>query len=432
MLKFALVFLLVFTLSVIMFLYDARNLVTDQVKLTDVSMSTVHESNSVHGLIHLKPHTQSCKCHSMFTIGACGMEEVASLRGNDALWVSATAGLNRARLEQDILMMPHLQTISNYLPQLFKLNTTPVAMMNSDEAQVNKYISRASESLPFLLCNMHLYTPADVGKCTRKILEDTGQPLRIAFIGDSRVRNTMEQIIRSTQHEIKYRLPREPNEQNTSVEFLNQKSKINIPAIGDGIELRLHWSAYLDLDRNPKDVSQQGAKDLLEAWSRGTPGPDDGPIPDMAYITSGMWDASMFPEDAAADGFISTLEKMAPILKKLATRTIVLWHIHGPIKEWLALRDVPNGALDIMNRVSWRWLRDSNVWLWDSRTVLMLRELSECMYLNQSTLNTQIPTEWGCSDFQHAGKDVEDAAANMLWNLACNKVLEFSSEHCCA
>ncbi|XP_066945359.1 N-acetylneuraminate 9-O-acetyltransferase-like [Macrobrachium rosenbergii] len=428
-LKFTIIVLLVSAVGMITFLYDLRDLFTDHLTLIDITTSN---TSNFPGLAHLKPYSQSCRCHSLFTIGACGMEEVASMRAKDARWVSATAELNRARFQQDILMMPQLQTISHYLPQLFKLNTTLAATINNSEATGNKHLSRAADSLPFVSCRVHMYTPSEIGKCTRKVLQDTGQPLRMAFVGDSRVRNTMEQIIRSTQQEIKYRLAGENNQQNMSVTFLNHKSKFNMPVIGDGIELRLHWSAYLELDRDPKKISQQGAKDLLEAWSNGTPGPDDGPIPDIAYITSGMWDSSMLPEDAAAESFIFTLEKMAPILKRLATRTLVLWHIHGPIKEWLATRDVPNGALDIMNRASWRWLADSNIWLWDSRTVLMLKQLSECRYLSQSTLKTQIPPEWGCFDFQHAGRDVEDAAANMLWNLVCNKVLQLPSEHCCS
>ncbi|XP_071538287.1 uncharacterized protein [Panulirus ornatus] len=369
----------------------------------------------------------NCECKSLFTVGACGLEAVAGMRPGDAAWASAVASLGRARKRQDVLMMPSLATLARYLPQVFRINLT-----SGQEVEADLKVSRASTTLPFLTCRVHLYTPAEVLACTRHYRSHRAAPLRIAFVGDSRVRNTMQQMIRSTMHRLGYRLEGEHQDLDATLAFLDSKTKANVPVLGEGLELRLHWSAFLEQERNGQDVSRQGARDLLEAWASGSSGPRDGPIPDIVYVTSGFWDTSMSPEDDAVSDFLHTLHVMTPILQTLARRTRVLWHVHGPIKAWLARRGVPNAALDMMNRASWARLDRAGVWLWDSRTILTLRQMSECRALHLAGLVPLLPATWGCQDFQHAGRDVEDAAANMLWNLACNDVLGLATDHCCA
>lgn len=329
-------------------------------------------------------------------------------------------------------MMPSLATLARYLPQVFTVNTTTTTKQG---VQADPYLTRDSTTLPFLPCKVHLYTPEEVLACTQRYLTHTGAPLRIAFVGDSRVRNTMQQMLRSTLGRLQYRLAGEVQGLlDSTLEFLDSKTKANVPVVGEGVELRLHWSAFLDRQRDGQDVSRQGARDLLEAWASGTstgPG-DEGPVPDIIYVTSGMWDTSLSDEDMAVSDFLHTLHVMTPVLEALARRTRVLWHVHGPIKAWLATRQVPNTALDLMNVASWARLGRAGVWLWDSLTVLTLRQQSECLALHLTGLAPLLPPSWGCDDFQHAGEDVEDAATNMLWNLACNSVLDLPSDHCCA
>ncbi|KAG7175059.1 uncharacterized protein LOC121858707 [Homarus americanus] len=375
----------------------------------------------------------TCECRSMFTVGACGLEGVAEMRAGDAAWVRAVKGLGIARTQLDETMMPHLATLARYMPQVFTANVTSATAASSHvKIEADPHLTRAATSLPFLPCEVHLYTPAEVLTCTRRYLAHTGAPLRIAFVGDSRVRNTMQQMIRGTLHHLQYRLEGDTHAMNDTLGFLDSKAKVNIPVVGDGLHLRLHWSTFLHRQRQPDDVSRQGARDLLEAWASGTPGPQDGPVPDIIYVTSGLWDTSMSSGDEAVSDFMYTLQVMTPILNKLARRSRVLWHVHGPIKAWLAIREVPNGALDMINRAAWAKLGHGGVWLWDSHTVMMLRQHTECRALHQAGLAPLTPTSWGCRDFQHAGKDVEDGATNMLWNLACNALLHLPQHHCCA
>lgn len=374
----------------------------------------------------------NCLCKSLFSVGACGLEQVVGFRPQDSNWVSAVRGLGKARREGDVLMRPHLATLARYLPPLFTVNITAAHGKTELAVKADKNLSRSLPSLPFLPCQVHVYTPKEVLACTRKFEQNTGSPLRIAFVGDSRVRNTMEQMIRVNLNTLQLKLTGEQNIVDLKDNFLDNKVKVNVPVQGEGLELRLHWSAFLEIKRNPSDVSKQGARDLLEAWASGTPSINDGPIPDIIYATSGLWDTSMDHDDTAVDQFLYMLTVMSPTLERLSQLTRVIWHVHGPIKEWLALRDIPNAGLDMMNRAAWLKLGQSGVWLWDSHTIMMLRQHAECQALHVAGLDKLVPASWGCQDFQHAGHDVEDGAVNMLWNMACNPVLKLSSNHCCS
>lgn len=368
----------------------------------------------------------SCGCRGMFTVGACGLEGVAALRPSDAAWVAAVTGVAAARSGQDVALMPHLATLARYLPRLFH-----VRVAKDGGVQGDALASRAGHARPLRPCGVHLYTPRDVAKCVRRHLSATGAPLRLAFVGDSRVRNTLQTLVSSTLGAVQYSVP--GITMDATLSFLDGAHH-DLPLLADGLELRLHWATFLHRPRQPSDPSLQGAVDLLEAWAAGRAGPleGDGPPPDVVYVSSGLWDTSMESGDVAVEGFVHTLSVVAPLLQAVARSARVLWHVHGPIKPWLATRGAPNTELDLMNRAAWARLGGGDVWLWDSRTVLGLRQHEECRALHAAGLHALAPPSWGCQDFQHAGRDVEHAAANMLWNLVCNARMDLPQDLCCA
>ncbi|XP_045131127.1 uncharacterized protein LOC123516093 [Portunus trituberculatus] len=373
------------------------------------------------------PPPASCGCRAVFSVGACGLSSVAALWNGDAAWTSAVAGVGAGRVRGDQPLMPHLATLARYLPRLFQVNVSP-----DGSVQGNASASRVGHMAPLLPCALHHYAPQDVATCARRHLAATGSPLRLAFVGDSLVRNTLQEMVRSTRGALHYRV--EGGDEDEALRFLDMPAKYDTPVQADGLDLSFHWSAFLHKPRNFTDVTHQGARDLLEAWAAGRAGPraGDGPPPNVVCASSGMWDTSLEDDDEAVEGFVNTLNVMGPVLQALARRVRVLWHVHGPIKPWLATRGVPNAALDMMNVASWKRLGGGDVWLWDSRTVLALRQYTECRALHRAGLDALVPREWGCRDFQHPGKDVERAAVNMIWNLACNARLALHHSHCCA
>ncbi|CAL4078384.1 unnamed protein product [Meganyctiphanes norvegica] len=383
---------------------------------------------------HQMSFTKDCNCKSLFTIGACGIDKLEDVMPFDTGWKTALSGLNAARKYANMEMMPHLATLARYLPQLFTLNVT----LEDDDRfslNLNTTPSRSMTKLPFVSCNIHQYTSDEVDRCTKEYKRLTGEPLRVAFVGDSRIRNTMQQMIRKLHAKVALKAGNEDIDMDLST-FLDTKVKLNLPIRGDAIELRLHWSAYLDevrvVDQLDPRVAHQGARDLLEAWVYGNFTEKDGPPPHLIYMSNGLWETNMNDDDVAVEESMTTMKTMRPLLNKLSRMSQILWHMHGPFKDWIAIRNKPTYALDMMNRMSWKYLRDTNIWLWDTRTVLTLKERTECQALHEANLTRKVPWYWGCSDFQHAGMDVEDATGNMIWNLACNKILNFSPDKCCS
>lgn len=364
----------------------------------------------------------------MFTVGACGLEAVAARRPGDAVWAAALSGVAAARAGQEVSLMPRLATLARYLPRLFRVRVAADGGVHGDALA-----NRAGHGWSLRPCAVHLYTAQDVATCARLHLAATGAPLRLAFVGDSRVRNTLQVAVRASRDAVQFSVPGVGLD--AAVSFLDSMAHHDQPLRAHGLELRLHWATFLHRPRLPEDQSLQGARDLLEAWAAGRAGPraGDGPPPHVVYVSSGLWDTSMAGGGAeAVEGFVHTLGVVAPLLQALARRARVLWHVHGPIKPWLATRGAPNAELDMINRAAWARLGGGDVWLWDSRTVLGLRQHEECRALHAAGLHALAPRSWGCTNFQHAGRDVEHAAANMIWNLACNARMARPAHLCCA
>ena len=337
-------------------------------------------------------------------------------------------------------MLKFMETLSRYLPQLFtadiKQNSNDVLSMNVEDNP-----SRASQSLPFVPCAMHIYTPSDVNMCTERFKRKWDAPLRITFVGDSRNRNTMQEMIRTLIKELN--LYTEGEDLNYLIYYLkDNKGKFYIPIKGDNIEIYFIWAPILDarsFKMNIYGAAKIGARDIFEVWSEGKSWKNVNsnttfPVPHLLVVNTGMWHTSDTQTDEAVSDFIHTMHIMTPLMEKLSMRTRVLWPLHGPVKENIALTPahVVTPALDMMNSIAWLKLKKSKVWLWDTRTILMMHQKQECFSFYEAGLNKNLPHGWGCSDFQHTGRDVERGSVNMAWNLICNSLMNRKAIHCCS
>ncbi|KAF2367159.1 hypothetical protein FHG87_002095, partial [Trinorchestia longiramus] len=100
---------------------------------------------------------------SLFTIGACGNEEIRSLKPNNRVWERALTKLEKIRKHgKDQSYVDALKIISQYLPQKFSLNF---------DLRANKSIGRISEAnvnLPFVKCSERKYSSHDLKTCFSK------------------------------------------------------------------------------------------------------------------------------------------------------------------------------------------------------------------------------------------------------------------------
>ncbi|CAL4122181.1 unnamed protein product, partial [Meganyctiphanes norvegica] len=382
---------------------------------------------------------EDCHCQSMFTVGGCHMKQVIHLQ-EDPVQASAFSGLSIARLD-GTQTFTFMKTLARYLPQIFKadLKHNPI----KDFDMTNKEnISRASQSLPFVPCSMHIYTPIDVKMCTEHFKRSWHVPLKITFIGDSRTRNTMQEMAKILIKELNLHTAAEDPQQLMYL-ITNIEGRSNIPANGNNIEINYIFAPIIERKVAKPipgyDFLGYGARDIFEVWSEGKSWINihrnqTFHLPHLVVVNTGMWYNMKTPAEVAVSEFIHAMHIMTPILKRLSKITRVLWPLHGPIKENLAYTpDLDwTPVLDLMNSITWLKLRDSNVWLWDTRTILMLRQKQECFELYEAGLGNVLLLELGCLDMKHAGKDVERGAINMIWNLVCNSLLNMKTTHCCS
>ena len=361
-----------------------------------------------------------CHCRSLFTIGACGPERSAPKNSKEKSLRQAISLLFQARNGADISIIQNLNTISKFLPSSYIVHT------RQSSQRVRSYV-------PYIPCRIHVYSKEEISHCLDKRFLITGNVLKIAFVGDSMVRNLMEKMVVDLKEVLNLTVAGDTGV-DLDVVFLNDKMRHMFPVEGKGLELKLHWSA--ELGKNSSNVFDrvvyQGARDILVDWSEKIDNPKFiHEVPNIIYFDNGMWSSSMRPEIVALDSVYSDYKDLFPVLKKLASNSLLLLRTQTPMKEYLAKLTMPNGALDLMNNIGWFALNNSGVWIWDTPTPYYLREYNDCYSIWRAMRNAS-PPSWACMDYQHPSRMAEAVADNMIWNFVCNKIMEISQDHCCS
>lgn len=263
----------------------------------------------------------------------------------------------------------------------------------------------------------------------------TGRKLKIAFVGDSLVRNLMERMVIHLRITLNIAAAGESG-MNLTTNFLEHTLKHFFPAEGDGIDLRLHWSAELgkdsEKDQRSSKTTYQGARDIFQAWAQNVS--VKGAVPDIIYFDDGMWSSLMRSDLDAFEHVRSDIQAVLPFLKTLTQSSLLLFRAATPTKSYLVLKRNPNSILDLIDQYTRSSLSGSGVWVWDSATPLYLKEFEECRRVWRAAggNKTNLPKDWSCLDNQHPSKTAEAVAENIMWNLVCNRLMKVDSGHCCS
>lgn len=364
-----------------------------------------------------------CHCRSLFTIGACGMDHlITKLEPKHFRWNEALKQLQRAREQSPISILNKLHLLSKNLTTYFS-------------RYYNKRINKLRETLPYIPCKMHIYTGYEISECLTQRYEITKQRLNIAFVGDSLVRSLLEQMIMHLRVTLNLSSTGDSGLDLNS-DFLDHKVKHMFPIEGNNIKLQRYWSAELgrNTSKNKETVLYQGAMDILQDWAGKVSEPKKrNSIPDIIYFDEGMWSVKTRPELDALRTVISDYKKLFGTFKKLSSSSLLLQRTLTPVKTYIVRNIEPTSALDLMNQISWAKLNKSGVVIWDTSTPVYLKELDECASFWKITRNaSDLPKEWGCADFMHYSRMAEAPAANMLWNLVCNRLMNFTQPYCCS
>ena len=416
-----------------------------------------------HRLITLKNNRkQGCKCHSLFTVGACGLHESYPFFKNTKHWNHILSNLYDSRLgSSSISVTDTLHQITRQIPDVYvgenirvlhdedprkpiyqykfsinrtsiRINNTYSRLNNDSMTQIESYeanvISRVTPNLPHIPCSIHVYTKSEIKTCLIKRRILTGKILRIAFVGDSQVRNLLEDIILNLRVTLNL-AANDKKGTNLTTDFLDNSAKIDLPILGDYIELRLYWSTFLGKNR-ASFKTIQGAKDLLEAWAQNKSTAQDEHVPDILYFDNGVWDPGNIGSLASVESVSSDYFQLLPYIKNITKTTRVLLRNHTPIKEWIALNVIPNGKLDLLSQLAWHYFADTDVWIWDTMTPVYMKDVDECRNHWKAGFAYYLPRIWACHDLMHPSKISEDVAANMIWNYVCNDILHIKNVCC--
>ncbi|XP_018019168.1 uncharacterized protein LOC108675650 [Hyalella azteca] len=384
-------------------------------------------------VMQTKQFNSSCSCQSLFTIGACGLSQYYNNRSLPESYRLIFKEIETKRNGDPSFIANPLKSLSRLLPKMWYFdfkNTNKYLRENVlEDATYTAKMRETINSMSYIPCNVHFYSPKEINACLTKRKEMTGRILKIAFVGDSQVRNLLEQMIMFLRVELNLRAGNSKGF-NLTTDFLNQKYKDDLPIEGEGIQLRMYWSTFLARNRDPS-ISKQGAKDLLQTWAQNRTSAKGEEVPDILYFNDGMWGPGETSEWGAISVVEDDFDKLKPYLQNISRTTRLILRTQTPLKKWVAKQNVANSALDMMNQLAWLTLRDTDIWIWDTITPVYLRHRADCKAYWNTGLGGRLPPEWACGDFQHPSKLSETIAGNMIWNYVCNGVMRFDQQHCC-
>lgn len=390
-----------------------------------------------------------CQCKSIFTLGACGVESVKTNLLTSKNWRRTMTRLKMVRSGNPNPMTDSLHELSRYLPSILMPNNLPntnntnkiiyqYSISNNTSNHTNfiemkEKLRKYRQAIPvqqFLPCEIHKYTEHDIYECLKEREQITGRVLKIAFVGDSQVRNLMEQMVLHLRVQLNLTVDNESG-LNLSTQFLDNKAKYDLPVLGKGLELRLYWASFL-AEKRDKEISRQGALDLFQVWAQNKTTKNGEEVPDIIYFDDGMWATGDDTEHAAVAMVIGDFYKLLPYFQKISRTTRLILRTHTPVKRWVAKRKVPNAGLDLMNQAEWLAFQKSEIWMWDTISPFYLKEYDECLAYWRTGMGKNLPKLWACHDFQHPSKISEGIAANYIWNYVCNGIRDLTPKHCCS
>ena len=431
--------------------------------------------NTANYKLHYRSLPDGCRCQSLFSVGACGFKDLKSVAPNQnvenilnkielvkrgapfslteafkdilstinspyrafsnvyKLITYNTSIQDESIIENDGIQMKVQESTQNKLKYSYKEHESKrLVISNVDDVQLpSRLITKVAQELdtsvaPLTDCRVRHFSSSRISKCLLDRRKLFGRRLKIVFIGDSQVRNLMEQIVENLRKTLKLRIVN-PANMNINNDFLNKKVKHDVIVHGSNIRLQLIWSECITIRSNI--LEKGGPRHLLQSWAEDSTN-NGVSTPDLVILDTGLWSLKNSSEINAIGDIITHFKEITPLITNLSKVSRVIWLPNGPVKDWLAKSTIHNTALDLMNQLAWLKLRESGVWFWDTSLIIFLQELEYCRRLYEAKGETP---KILCGDFMHASKLIaETRMANMIWNLVCNHFTKDTETLCCS
>lgn len=364
-----------------------------------------------------KNKDKKCRCRSMFSIAPCGTAEITALRPADERWAMAIQKFEYNRRKGDYYF--GLNNLSRFLPQNFIITNfqrRKDIMLNSG------YIENEFSPLPYVNCKEHLYKINEKYRCLLEIKKRKKKALDIFFIGDSHARFLMTNMLLTLVPAFTL----SDSLKGKMHELYTKKIKVNWNFHHDSINTTFFWQPYL-IEPEKENLG------ILELICSNVTSKKNIQKPDILVISIGMWNAIF--NVGSIGSFLQNIKDLRNCLSNLANRIPIVWVLSPPIKTYWMKSKNSRTELNLLGSIIWMILGDTNVLVWDTISVLSMRELAFCppyLSLPDNTSWHLTPADWNCQDPVHSGRLFNNRAINMLWNLICNKLNDRDPNYCCA
>jgi len=238
-------------------------------------------------------------------------------------------------------------------------------------------------------CMMHYYSYIDVEECFKYRHFQTNNPVHIAFVGDSRIRQMYMDMAWWLSEGS---LP--PPEKHADMAYKHPGSKATIS---------FHWHPFVD-------SSMYG---IYKKWL-------SSPIkerPDTVVTGSATWSIkqSNGSNEALMD-YKTNLLSLLPFLREIASTTDVLWNIQDPVNESQlhpVRAMITNHRVNAYNKVAESELHGESVIMWLSARLIAAQTWSSH------------------SDGLHVGNETLALKTQVLLNYYCNQPMDPADASCC-
>ncbi|KAG9355451.1 hypothetical protein JZ751_000289 [Albula glossodonta] len=236
-------------------------------------------------------------------------------------------------------------------------------------------------------CMMHKYRSIEAKSCLGH--------KRVAFIGDSRIRQLFYSYIKIINSDV-----REEGNKHENIPFEDQSSSVNVDFL---------WYAEVN----------NSLKERLVAWTE-----DTTTKPDVIILGAATWSIKLHSGSSETlNQYRSNLSAIAHILEKLAEESDVYWVLQDPVYEEILSDNrkmITNQQIDLYNDAAISTLNSSK-----RNAKARVKILSASREAAMETISESV-------DGLHLPESTRSVGAMVLMNSVCNKILKPIDGSCCS
>ncbi|KAI1901624.1 hypothetical protein AGOR_G00036320 [Albula goreensis] len=236
-------------------------------------------------------------------------------------------------------------------------------------------------------CMMHKYRSIEAKSCLGH--------KRVAFIGDSRIRQLFYSYIKIINSDV-----REEGNKHENIPFEDQSSSVNVDFL---------WYAEVN----------NSLKERLVAWTE-----DTTTKPDVIILGAATWSIKLHSGSSETlNQYRSNLSAIAHILEKLAEESNVYWVLQDPVYEEILSDNrkmITNQQIDLYNDAAISTLNSSK-----RNAKARVKILSASREAALETISESV-------DGLHLPESTRSVGAMVLMNSVCNKILKPIDGSCCS